>query len=83
MHILMTRPLDDSKEMILRFKDLGHKVSHMPLIEIEKVNFDDINFNNYKALIFTSANSLKFLDIKKLIKTYFVFVLELQLKKKL
>ena len=39
----MTRPLDDNKEIILRFKDLGHKVSHMPLIEIEKVNFDDIN----------------------------------------
>ena len=44
----MTRPLDDSKEIILRFKDLGHKVSHMPLIEIEKVNFDDINFNNFE-----------------------------------
>ena len=82
MHILMTRPLDDSKEMILRFKDLGHKVSHMPLIEIEQVKFEDTNFNNYKALIFTSANSLKFLDIKKINKNIFCFCVGTATEKK-
>ena len=35
MHILLTRPLEDSHEMILKFQSLGHEVSHMPLINIE------------------------------------------------
>ena len=38
MHILLTRPLEDCHELILRFQKLGHDISHMPLIEIEKKN---------------------------------------------
>ena len=40
MHILLTRPLENSHDLILRFKSLGHKVSHVPLISIEKVNYE-------------------------------------------
>ena len=36
MHILLTRPLEDSQDLILRFQNLGHQVSHMPVIKIEK-----------------------------------------------
>ena len=82
MHILITRPLDDSEEIILKFRDLGHKVSHMPVIEIEKVSFQDIDFSEYKALIFTSANSLKFLDTKKIHKKIFCFCVGLATEKK-
>ena len=82
MHILITRPLDDSEEIILKFRDLGHKVSHMPVIEIEKVSFQDIDFDEYKALIFTSANSLKFLDTKKIHKKVFCFCVGLATEKK-
>ena len=82
MHILITRPLDDSEEIILKFRDLGHKVSHMPVIEIEKVSFQDIDFSEYKALIFTSANSLKFLDTKKINKKVFCFCVGLATEKK-
>ena len=32
MHILLTRPLEDSQELIINFRKLGHKVSHLPLI---------------------------------------------------
>jgi len=64
MHILFTRPLEDSEALILKFRDLGHKVSHMPVIQIEKVECEKINFLDYKAIIFTSANALKFLDTK-------------------
>ena len=39
MHILLTRPLEDCSEMILKFKSLGHQVSHLPLLRIEKVNY--------------------------------------------
>ena len=82
MHILITRPLDDSEEIILKFRDLGHKVSHMPVIEIEKVSFQDIDFSEYKALIFTSANSLKFLDTTKIHKKVFCFCVGLATEKK-
>ena len=64
MHILLTRPLEDSQELILRFKKLGHEISHMPLVKIEKKNHENLNFSDYKGIIFTSSNSIKFLDIK-------------------
>ena len=44
MHILLTRPLEDIQELILKFQELGHAVSHMPVIKIEKVNYKSINF---------------------------------------
>ena len=64
MHILLTRPLEDCHELILRFQKLGHDVSHMPLIKIEKKNYENVNFSKYKGIIFTSSNSIKFLDTK-------------------
>ena len=65
MHILFTRPLDDSLTMIKKFKDLGHDVSHMPLLRIEKIENNNFDFDNYNALIFSSSNSIKFLDTTK------------------
>ena len=47
MHILLTRPLDDCLEMIVKFKSLGHKVSHLPLLNIEKLQHPEINFDDY------------------------------------
>ena len=73
MHILFTRPLEDSEELILKFRDLGHKVSHMPVIKIEKVENEKINYLDYKAIIFTSANALKFLDTKFIDKKIICF----------
>ena len=53
MHILLTRPLEDSKELIMRFKSLGHKVSHLPVINIKKKDYDEPNFEEFKGIIFT------------------------------
>ena len=53
MHILLTRPLEDSQELISRFQKLGHKISHMPLVKIEKKNHENLNFSDYKGIIFT------------------------------
>ena len=39
MHILLTRPLDDCSEMILKFKSLGLQVYHLQLLKIDKMNF--------------------------------------------
>ena len=68
MHILLTRPLEDSMEMILKFKSLGYQVSHLPLISINKIDHEEINFSDYGGIIFTSANAVKFLDLDKLDK---------------
>ena len=73
MHILLTRPLEDCSEMIFRFQSLGHKVSHLPLLRIDKVIYDEINFSEYKGIIFTSTNAIKFLDIKKIDKKLLCF----------
>ena len=62
MHILLTRQLEDCYEMILKFKALGHKVSHFPTLNIEKINYEKINYSEYSGIIFTSANAIKFLD---------------------
>ena len=73
MHILLTRPLEDCSEMILKFQSLGHHVSHLPLLNIVKVNFEKINFSDFKVIIFTSANAVKFLDLKKIDKNLLCF----------
>ena len=64
MHILLTRPLEDCHELILRFQKLGHDISHLPLIKIEKRNHKQLNLSDYKGIIFTSSNAINFLDIK-------------------
>ena len=73
MHILLTRPLEDSLEMIVKLKSLGYKVSHLPLLNVEKVHYPEINFNDYKAIIFTSSNAIKFLETKKINKDTLCF----------
>tara|TARA_B100000401_G_scaffold70222_1_gene42717 strand:+ start:133 stop:831 length:699 start_codon:yes stop_codon:yes gene_type:complete len=73
MHILLTRPLEDCSEIILKFKSLGHQVSHLPLLNIDKVNYDEINFLDYAGIIFTSANAVKFLDVKRIDKKLLCF----------
>ena len=73
MHILLTRPLDDSKDLIMRFKFLGHQVSHLPVINIEKKDYDEPNFDEFKGIIFTSSNAIKNLNISKINKGIFCF----------
>ena len=73
MHILLTRPLEDCSQMILRFQSLGHHVSHLPLLKIEYINYGEINFLDYKGIIFTSANAIKFLNTKTINKKFLCF----------
>ena len=73
MHILLTRPLEDSLEMIIKFKTLGHKVSHLPLLKIIPLEIKSLNFSDFNAIIFTSTNAIKFLDIKNINKDIFCF----------
>ena len=68
MHILLTRPLEDCSEIIIKFQSLGHQVSHLPLLNIEKMSHADIKFSDYGGIIFTSANAVKFLDLNQIDK---------------
>tara|TARA_B100001094_G_scaffold13710_1_gene11971 strand:- start:560 stop:1258 length:699 start_codon:yes stop_codon:yes gene_type:complete len=68
MHILFTRPLEDCHEMILKFKSLGNEVSHLPLISIEGLNHESFDYSDFKGIIFTSSNAIKFLDTKNVDK---------------
>jgi uroporphyrinogen-III synthase len=68
MHILLTRPLEDCHEMILKFQSLGHEVSHLPLINIEGLKYEPLSYSEFRGIIFTSSNSVKFLDIKNIDK---------------
>ena len=58
MHILLTRPLEDSKELILKFTTLGHKVSHLPVIKIKSLEYIDPDYNEYKGIISVSYTHL-------------------------
>jgi len=82
MHILLTRPLEDCSEMIVKFKSLGHQVSHLPLLNIDKVNYEEINFSEYKGIIFTSANAVKFLEHNKIDKKILCFCVGIATEKK-
>ena len=73
MHILLTRPLEDIQELILKFQGLGHVVSHMPVIKIEKVNYKSINFSEFSGIIFTSSNAIKYLDTRLIDKNKICF----------
>ena len=69
MHILLTRPLEDCSDLIIKFKELGHNVSHLPLIKIKKMQYEEININDFAAIIFTSSNSIKCLNLDNINKT--------------
>ena len=73
MHILLTRPLEDCSEMIIKFKSLGHQVSHLPLLSVDRVDYEKINFSDFKGIIFTSGNAVKFLDLKSIDKNLLCF----------
>ena len=65
MHIVITRPKEDSLYLIENLIKLGHVVTHLPVIKIEKLETKRINLINYQAVIFTSANAIKFMNIEK------------------
>ena len=73
MHILLTRPFEDCSGMIKKFVSLGHQVSHLPLLIIDKIDYEQINFSDFRGIIFTSANAIKYLDLKNIDKNLLCF----------
>jgi len=65
VHIVITRPKEDSSHLIENLIKSGHMVTHLPVIKIEKLETKKINLLNYQAIIFTSSNAIKFMNIEK------------------
>ena len=78
MHILLTRQLQDSKDLIQKFKSNGFKVSNLPLLEINKLDTHTIIKIPHpkKNILSFIYNYLKIIKIYKSIfntKTLFLF----------
>ena len=73
MHVLLTRNLEDSEDLIQMFKSNGFKVSNLPLLEISKIDYNETKINNLHAVIFTSSNAIKFLNLKSIDKNILCF----------
>jgi len=65
MNIVITRPKEDSLNLIEKLQKSGHSVIHLPLIKIEKLKTEKINLEKYEAVIFTSSNAIRFMNIEK------------------
>ena len=65
MHIISTRPIEDSIELFEKLNKLGHTTTHLPVIQIEKLETKKINLESYEAVIFTSSNAIRFMKIEK------------------
>jgi len=59
--------------MILKFQSLGHQISHLPLINIEGLKYELPNYSEFKGVIFTSSNAIKFFDIENIDKKILCF----------
>ena len=73
MHVLLTRPLEDSLDLIKRFKDKDITVSHLPLIKINKLDYPKLKSSEYNVIVFTSSNAIRNLDTKDFNKNTLCF----------
>jgi len=65
VHIVITRPKEDSLHLIENLIKLGNMVTHLPVIKVEKLKVKKIDLLSYQAVIFTSSNAIRFIDIEK------------------
>ena len=75
MNIILTRPLNDTENLMQELFNLGHKIIHIPTLKISSAKLEPLKIQNYNALIFTSSNAVKNLKIegdKKDIKCFCV-----------
>ena len=47
MHVVITRPIEDSLELIKNLNIAKHTITHLPLINIKGISNKSINFDNY------------------------------------
>jgi len=65
VHIVITRPKEDSANLINKLSKLGNIITHLPVIEISKLETKKIDLQSYEAVIFTSSNAIRYMNIEK------------------
>ena len=68
MHIVITRPKEDSLHLIEKLEKSGHSVTHLPVIKIEKLKTNRINLENYIVL---SLAGIQMLNLDNQVKEVF------------
>ena len=63
MNILITRPLIDAEDLMGKLFSLGHKIIHIPTLQVKPVTNLKCDAKNYDAFIFTSANAIRNLKL--------------------
>jgi len=63
MNILITRPLIDAEDLMGKLFSLGHKIIHIPTLQVKPVRNQKCDAKNYDAFIFTSANAVRNLKL--------------------
>ena len=64
MNIILTRPINDTENLMQELFKLGHKIMHIPTLKISNANLNPIEINKFKALIFTSSNAVRNIRVK-------------------
>lgn len=59
MRVLLTRPIDDSQEIVQALRDKNVTVTLDPLMHVEYLPHPRIDFDKYQAVIFTSAYGIR------------------------
>ena len=73
MNILITRPLMEFEDLISKLFSMGHKIVHLPTLKISSAPNISINTKEFDAFIFTSANSVRNLNLLNEDKKIFCF----------
>jgi len=63
MNILITRPLIDAEDLMGKLFSLGHKIIHIPTLQVKPVTNQKCDAKNFDAFIFTSANAIRNLKL--------------------
>ena len=63
MNILITRPLIDAEDLMGKLFSLGHKIIHIPTLQVKPLTNQKCDAKNYDAFIFTSANAIRNLKL--------------------
>ena len=63
MNILITRPLMDAEDLMEKLFAYGHKIIHLPTLQISTVEIEIVNSDNFDAFVFTSTNAIRNLKL--------------------
>ena len=63
MNILITRPLMDAEDLMEKLFAYGHKIIHLPTLQISTVEIEIVNSDNFDAFVFTSTNAIRYLKL--------------------